>query len=633
MKKECEVYKEKISTFKYIFLYLCVVFFLLPFEINGHEQTIQAKKIIFGCYSESIEEFEDFAKRAKLSGATHIILTAEDLPWARWQYDTPGDPYPSWAISNVGLLKIATPEALKPYIPQDYAHKVLNILRERCKVLRKHNLKGAFKTFEPQMLPREVYEDNPLWMGPQVDNLLRSAVPRFAPSIDNPEVVKLYEESVKILLENCPEIEIISIHTNDSGAGMSWSQGLYPGKNGNTIYNRKTMYERYHDFFNIFLETAEKMGHNLEMDAQWVREDYPELFARELKSGMALKNYEGPDATRYKNTVGFLLDYFYIYYPVQGIPFAMRFLNELSEAYKNPAPRLFVMMGDRYNKELYFDIYDRFIQNPVTKHIEILEFLKDLAVEYVGNENSDLLLDVWRNLYDIQKHGRMVNWGGYWFYIGSVHQRWLTRPFVPFPMKLTKEEKSYWRPFLFQAQSEKRAMSMHDIQGTLVFSGYGGFFYHGRIFSYLKNQISDARKKVNLIKESNPDLAGQFELLNKRLYAFHLIMENCVNAVSYQYYLNLIDKWDLKRKLRKTPNLVAIPEFNRIRDYARSELDNTAALIRLLESTTETILHTASTKEEEDIRILGPDLKNQLRKKLIIMLNHWEEHEELFFVE
>jgi len=50
-----------------------------------------------------------------------------------WQMDTPGDPYPAWAMSNVGLLKVSTPEALKPYLPQDYAGKVISILQSRAK--------------------------------------------------------------------------------------------------------------------------------------------------------------------------------------------------------------------------------------------------------------------------------------------------------------------------------------------------------------------------------------------------------------------------------------------------------------------------------------------------------------------
>jgi hypothetical protein len=40
------------------------------------------RKVVFGRYPSILNEFEEFARRAKQSGATHMVLTAEDLPWA-----------------------------------------------------------------------------------------------------------------------------------------------------------------------------------------------------------------------------------------------------------------------------------------------------------------------------------------------------------------------------------------------------------------------------------------------------------------------------------------------------------------------------------------------------------------------
>jgi len=45
-------------------------------------------KIVFGCYAKDIADFEAFVVRAKSLGATHINLTNEDLPFAKWEYDT-----------------------------------------------------------------------------------------------------------------------------------------------------------------------------------------------------------------------------------------------------------------------------------------------------------------------------------------------------------------------------------------------------------------------------------------------------------------------------------------------------------------------------------------------------------------
>ena len=38
------------------------------------------RQIIFGCYTEDLAQFRSFAERAKALRATHITITAEDLP-------------------------------------------------------------------------------------------------------------------------------------------------------------------------------------------------------------------------------------------------------------------------------------------------------------------------------------------------------------------------------------------------------------------------------------------------------------------------------------------------------------------------------------------------------------------------
>jgi hypothetical protein len=55
-----------------------------------------------------------------------------------------------------------------------------------------------------------------------------------------------------------------------------------------------------------------------------------------------------------------------------------------------------------------------------------------------------------------------------------------------------------------------------------------------------------------------------------------------------------------------------------------------AVLIGLLGENPGEYLVLAPTKEEEDIRLLGPDIVAQLRKKLQVMNAHWEDYERLF---
>ena len=590
-------------------------------------------RIIFGCHSETLADFESFARRAKQSGATHIVLTGEDLPWASWQMDTPGDPYPAWAMSNIGLLKIATPAALKPYLPQDYAGQVMGILRDRCAVLRKLGLKAAFTTFEPQILPEAVYEAHPLWRGPQVDHPLRSRVPRFAPSVDNPEVLALYRESIKALLAACPEIEILSLHTNDSGSGMSWSGGLYEGPNGNTLYRDQKMYQRYNAFFGALQAGARDARPGaLEIDADWVRESAPELIAGRLGPGMAVSNLEGPGATPYKAEVGFLLDYFYPFYPAQGIPIPVRYLEELEKGSQSAAPRLFYLLGDRFDSDLYFRIYDAFVKNPTQDEVSRMRLLRAIAAERAGEEGAGALLDAWLALHRIQRDTDILNFGGTTLYIGGVHQRWLTRPFVPFPEELKSEETQYYREYQFQARTEERARDLDELQGTHQYQGLGGMALSNKLYVRMLADLERARNDIRKLQEPGGGRA-RYELLDQRLQVFEILVDNCRDAIEYQYHLDIAKGWKLSRTVEHQEQLTDIPEWLAIRETARREIDNSAVLIGLLQAQKAPLLDLAKTSAEENIRVLGPDLVDQLRKRIKIMIAHWEDYERLFIKE
>ncbi|MBL0157330.1 MAG: hypothetical protein IPP47_09555 [Bryobacterales bacterium] len=593
------------------------------------------KTVIFGRHSDSLASFESFARQAKQSGATHVVLTAEDLPWAMWQMDTPGDPYPAWAVSNVGLLKVSPPDALLPFLPKDYAGTVLSILRSRCEVLRKLGLKAAFTTFEPQMLPEAVYEAHPLWRGPQVDHPLRSRVPRFAPSIDNPEVLALYRESIRKLLTVCPEIEILSLHTNDSGSGMSWSGGLYQGPNGSALVRDRKMHQRYREFFGTLQAgAADARPGPLEIDAEWVREAAPDLVAGKLGAGMAVANLEGPNATVYKAVVGFLLDYFYPFYPAQGIPLPVRYLEELEQAAASSAPRLFYLIGDRYDSDLYLQIYDAFARNPTHDDVSRMQLLRSVAASRVGEAGAGALVGAWMALHRVQRDADILNFGGTIFYIGSVHQRLLTRPFVPFPEELKAEENEHYRKFQFQARTEERARDLGDIQGTRQYEGLGGTAVSGNLLVRMQGDLTRARGAVRTLgATAAPPVKQRLELLDKRIQVFGLLVENCRNALEYQYLLDFMKGGRLRRPVEFQEHLTDITEWRAIKEVGRREMDNSTVLADLLEANQDILIDRVKTSAEENIRQLGPDLVSQLRRKVKIMVTHWEDYERLFDAE
>ena len=65
---------------------------------------------------------------------------------------------------------------------------------------------------------------------------------------------------------------------------------------------------------------------------------------------------------------------------------------------------------------------------------------------------------------------------------------------------------------------------------------------------------------------------------------------------------------------------------------ARSEIDNTAILIKLLGNNPGDYLRIAATPSEEDISLLGPDIIVQLKRKLKVMNAHWEDYKRIFTI-
>jgi hypothetical protein len=582
-------------------------------------------KVVFASPTADLADFERFAVRAKESGATHITITAEDLPWSFWQYDTPDDPYPTWVISNPGLLKIAPPAAIRPHVSLEYAERVMNILEARGAVLRRLGLKAAFHTFEPQMLPEALFEERPLWRGPRVDHPQRSRVARFAPSIDHPEVLALYEEAVANLLRRCPEIELLAMRTNDSGAGVDWSRGLYSGRSGYTAHRSRPMEQRIGGFFAALQRGAKAAGGSLELELYNTKELDRARLATALSHGMAVDNTEGPEATPYKAAVDTVLVYNNFFHPVAGIPQIVAFIDDLQRTASVGAPRLFISIPDRVNRELYFRAGEAFGKRPFAGEMGRLHLLRELAVAEAGERDADKLVAIWLSLHEAQKVGGLLTSGAAIVYGGCILQRWLTRPLVPFPHELPPEEKAYYRRFILQARSDAHADTLTDLQATELYSGWSGYYFVNRIIGEAESSLGRAQVLARSMRG-----ADSAAMLAHRIEVFRRMLRTARHAVSYQAQLDRVRELGIKPELRPVPQTQPSWDRQMMLETARAEIDNIAELIELLGSTPGDYIELAAEPEEEDIRVLGPDLIPQLRMKIKIMNARWRDYDRIF---
>ena len=501
-------------------MYKRLLFFISLFLIFISFSTRAAdnKKIIFSSYYKSPEDFEAFVIQAKNAGATHISISG-NLPRSFWQYDTPGDPYPGWTVSQISIIKVATPAKLREFIPVDYSEKVLEILSSRCKVLRKYGLKASISITDPAMLPEAVYEKYPLWRGPIVSHPSRSNVTRFAPSTDEPEVQELYREAMAILLKRCPEINIISVLTNDSGAGLDWSTALYNGQIGNTRFNNVPMDKRVKTFFESLWAGAADAGCTVDINMGNTSERDPKGIALTLSKGMAIDNFEGPDGNRFISSAGGGEGGFF---PVYGIPQVIKYVDGLIALAHSNAPRLSVGISDDVNRDLYFAIYKKVMAKVPNDEMERLELLRQISEERVGKEKAAKYLSLCTNLNEASNLFFLLNAGGSLLNLGCVHQRWLVRPFVPFPQELPAEVYSSYRRFQFQAFPD-RINNLADVQANDFYYGWSGRYFVGRIIESISNNIRRAAEIAKEIGEND---------LSVRLDVYRCILANADNAVS-----------------------------------------------------------------------------------------------------
>ena len=167
---------------------------------NKQKESTNAEAIHRIQRSKELAEFEQFVIKAKEQGATHVDITF-NVPPALWQYDVPNDPYPEWYVIQPSMMKVFPNAKIRPYVDAKYAERVASLFESRCEVLRRHGLKGAYSANEPYVLPEKFFTDNPELRGARVDHPNRSRTARFAPCVDEPDVLAMYRESMQILLK------------------------------------------------------------------------------------------------------------------------------------------------------------------------------------------------------------------------------------------------------------------------------------------------------------------------------------------------------------------------------------------------------------------------------------------------
>jgi hypothetical protein len=593
-------------------------------------------------------QFEHKAALSKELGATHLVIT-EGIPLATWELDE-ADPYPAWFVHHASLLKIFPPKDVQPYVNMEYAAKVAAILGKRCEILRKHGLKAVWDANEPAVLPEAFFTAHPELRGPRIDQPNRSRKAHFAPSVDEPEILRMYRESMQLLLKQCPEVELFNWVTTDAGSGFDWAPSLYPGINGNSNHKDRPMEDRVSGFMINAQQAAKYAGHAIEINInpiaprQWMIPTFsPEVLraiVRLLPRGLAVQGREGPDGRPFASgAIGGAGGG--AFYPVVGI--VVPSMNggggrggggaRGAGAAGDAPARVVINLGDETTVDFNYRLLKATRAAPMRTLLERVTTLRAFAAGEVGEEQADSLMEVWSALNDAERNLNILNFGGM-LRFGHVLNRWITRPMVPFPDELTAAEKKDYRQFLFQAKGEEQAENLIDIQAMRMYEGWGAKMLFQRTIETTLPDMRTALSRVERIRDGGKDDAArkQWDLTGKRLQAAIYLLQSADNMVAYQAQLDRVKSVGAKTEANPVLGVQSGWDRTALMETARKEIDTMVNLKRLLESTSDPILDLAPTSAEETIMRLGPNVAAQLTHKINVMNAHWRDYDKLFTV-
>lgn len=455
---------------------------------------------------------------------------------------------------------------------------------------------------------------------------------------------------MKSLLEHCPEIETMAFLTQDSGSGFCWAPSLYPGINGPEHCKDRPMSDRVSGFLVALQNAAKESGHTIEISLrpisprQWMLPTFSpeqlEAIVRKLPRGIAVEGREGPDGRRYQGAGGSDAYVHGAFYPVTGIIVpTMRHVradtgtrpSANGAPAERPARRLISLRPEESQIQFNARVQQLSAETRGENQLAYLAAVRSIAVEEVGEAQADNLLEAWTFIDEAERALSPLDFGDV-VQFGHVLNRWINRPMLPFPAELKPEDKSYYRPFLFQAKGEEQADNLIDIQAMRMFEGYGAHLLFQRVIEASVGNVKSAIGRVDRIRDAmtEPKAKARWDLFSRRLQASVCLLETADHMVAYQAQLDRVKSLGVKPEPNPVLGVQSSWDRTDLMQTARDEIDTTVRLMRLLQSTPEPILDLAPTADEETIMRLGPNIVAQLKRKIDIMNAHWMDYDRLF---
>ena len=593
---------------------------------------LEGKELAFSPRTHDLDEFEALGAEAKEAGFTHLFISdlAERCDFTGEEVDSP---WCEWSAILPALFKHVTPPGLEEAYPAENVKAQYDFMLAKYAICEKLGMRAAYYGTEPHWLNERVYLQNPTWRGSRCDNSLRATGMYYAPNTDDPGVREAYREAMRMLCSAMPALDIFTFNTNDSGGFYPWDERLFSGMNGPTGTIGKDMGLRVMEFLKELRAGAQDAGVDAKVITNvygWFKDAPKHLVLRSLEPGLGVN---GPCPGEHFDECSFLNCGGSVYMTYPYINKQNAILTGLQGASKvlNSTAKRFQGGGNSCDQLKAFSFASQ--RPPANNERERLELRHAAATEFYAASVADDVVDAWA----LQDQARNIGGFDQHCYIAL---RWIVRPLVSHHDLLSEEELSYWAPLAYYSKTAQPDSYLD----YLNCSGYK--------VVYNWEQASTIACNLDRVEELLKQAADKFlgaaekvedaEIRQKLEMEGYRAMAERSMALTTRHVLQvgtLIYRRDEENEREpreattdpRTPTLAKGELGDRGLWYMhramRWELDNTYELIKIIKKAPEPLIWTAPRPSFEGPLIMGPDILDQLQKKVEIMLRHWRDAE------
>lgn len=602
-----------------------------------------AEQLIFSSHTLDLKEFEAGARNAKDAGFTHV-----DISWMSGLTDFQGEdkdsPWCQWSLISPSVFKHATPPGLEEAYPAKFVAEQMAWMKKKHAIVKKLGMKAAYYGNEPHWLPQRVYDKHPDWRGSRCDNSLRTTGLFFSPNMDHPEVRAAYRAAIKMIVEACPLIDTFFFMDNDSGSGFTWGGRLYVNPNGPTGYENVDMGKRVIEWMREMRNGAIDGGVKFPRFFQlcWLTRTEEYLVKRSLEPGLGMiyKHPDNPDLTSecVLSTCGTWGGHSSWWPMVYDYPTPSSVIGGVANI-KTSAVKRFFNYGE--SPRFFPAFHAAMKEAPATSERQRIHVLGKIAEAVYGVKETDEVVDAWLLL---ERAETIAYAGGASVPHSHDHLRWLVRPFVAHQELLTPEERAYWEPFLYQSKKAQPDTYLDYLNhsGYKIVETWDAATVKACCIDQVEGTLKAAAAKLAEARDKAPSKASREEI-QKDIYRVRVMRSLYLTNRHYLQLGTLIYEREAMAKqlaargevmISTKPERPDLPIGNMgsqglffLHRAMRWELDNTNELIKILEEAGFPLILTAPTKEMECAFLIGPDLIDQLKKKVQITLKHWRDAE------